>query len=304
MWTKERLEQLVTDGQEEGLALEYKGAGSLQKTEGKKAEITKDVSAFANSSGGILIYGIAEFDDRAKRHLPECIDPIDRREFTKEWLEQVIQSIQPRIDGVMVHPVTVDEESNSGCYVVEIQQSHTAHQARDHVYYKRHNFNVLPMEDYEVRDVMNRRQNPKLTASIFVNRNVGRWGEGLILVKLRNVSSVMARYYMVDLEIPTDAGGEIVVENARIKYRDGYEFYTLRLRQNLRPNPLFPASEIILENKFQTEVTRVGGKHGISTTTVVATVFADEMPSLRGEIDISSALAGWAHIAGDPIAEN
>ena len=169
-WTKEKLEQLIADRVEESLNLDYKRADALVKTEAKKAEVTKDVSAFANSAGGVLIYGIAEPNDRAKRHLPERLDPVRRADVSKEWLEQVIQTIQPRIEGVVIHPVTIDEQAGLVCYVVEVPQSHTAHQARDHVYYKRHNFNSLPMEDYEVRDVMNRRAHPKLLASIFIKK--------------------------------------------------------------------------------------------------------------------------------------
>ena len=59
-WTKQKLDQMIADKVEESLAVEYKRADALAKTDGKKADITKDVSAFANSSGGVLIYGIAE----------------------------------------------------------------------------------------------------------------------------------------------------------------------------------------------------------------------------------------------------
>jgi|SRR6184192_3074309 len=135
MWDTERLQQLIRDKVEESVALEYKSAGALGKSDSKKAEIVKDVSAFANSSGGVLIYGIAEFSEREHRHRPEKIDPIERQEFPKEWLEQIIQSIQPRIEGVVIEPVNVD--GTSICYVVTIPQSHTAHQARDRVYYRR-----------------------------------------------------------------------------------------------------------------------------------------------------------------------
>jgi len=38
-------------------------------------------------------YGIAEPDDKAKRHLPERLDPLRRTDVSKEWLEQVIQTI-------------------------------------------------------------------------------------------------------------------------------------------------------------------------------------------------------------------
>lgn len=116
MWTLDRIQQLIRDNVEESLSLEYKGADALSRSDGKKAEIVKDVSAFANSSGGVLIYGVAEFHEREQRHRPERIDPVNRREYSKEWLEQVIQSIQPRIDGIVIEPVNV--ENASVCYVV------------------------------------------------------------------------------------------------------------------------------------------------------------------------------------------
>ena len=103
-WNLERLRQLISDNVEESLSLEYKAAEALGKSDAKKAEIVKDVSAFANSSGGVLIYGIAEFQQRDQRHRPERIDPVDRQRFSKEWLEQIIQSIQPRIEGIVIEP--------------------------------------------------------------------------------------------------------------------------------------------------------------------------------------------------------
>jgi len=302
-WTKQRLDQMIADNVEETLALDYKRADSLAKTDGKRAEVTKDVSSFANSSGGVVVYGIAEFDDDAKRHLPERLDPIQRAQISKEWLDQVIQTIRPKIEGVIIHPVPISETDNTVCYVVEVPQSHTAHMARDHRYYKRQNFNVLPMEDYEVRDVMNRRGQPKLRVSIFINRNTSEWNEGLILVKVENVSSTLAHHFMVDLEIPIDAGGEILVEDAFFEERDGKCFHSLRLRQNMNRIPLFPRSEIVLRRKFHTHVeTRSidGGETKPSVNTVTAPVFADEMPAARGQVGIDSALRGWVILVGDP----
>lgn len=126
-WNKQRLEQLIVDNVEENLALDYKRADSLAKTDGKKTEVTKDISSFANSSGGLVIYGIAEFDDSARRHFPERLDPIRRTEISKEWLDQVIQTIRPRIEGVVIHPVPISDSEGTVCYVVEVPQSHTAH---------------------------------------------------------------------------------------------------------------------------------------------------------------------------------
>ena len=253
MWNLERIEQLIRNKVEENLSLEYKAAEALGKSDGKKAEIVRDVSAFANSSGGVLIYGVAEFQQREQRHHPERIDPIDRHEYSKEWLEQIIQSIHPRIDGIVIEPITVD--SSSVCYVVSVPQSHTAHQARDHVYYRRHNFNILPMEDYELRDVMNRRKRPRVRASIFVSRNTVR-GEGYLLVRLENVGPVLAKDYMVDLQVPIDLGGHISVEQpAFLEDEDGKHFYTFRLGPTALRLPLFPDSHVTLRRKFAAGVT-------------------------------------------------
>lgn len=120
-WTIEKLNQLIQDQIEESNVLDYKAADALAKTDGKKNEISKDVSAFANSNGGVIIYGIKEFDEKSKAHLPEKIDPVSRVDISKEWLEQVISTkIQPKIEGIEIIPVTVNEEDNTVVYVVEI----------------------------------------------------------------------------------------------------------------------------------------------------------------------------------------
>jgi Predicted transcriptional regulator containing an HTH domain and an uncharacterized domain shared with the mammalian protein Schlafen len=104
-WDFKRIELLRTTGVEESLTLEYKAAPALQKTERAKAELTKDISAFANSAGGALIYGIGE--DPKSKHLPGPIDSISRRDFPKEWLEQIANNIRPRIEGLLIHPIPI-----------------------------------------------------------------------------------------------------------------------------------------------------------------------------------------------------
>ncbi|GAA4072288.1 hypothetical protein GCM10022389_17010 [Flavobacterium cheonanense] len=154
---------------EENLNLDYKASGSLQRNDAKTNEISKDVSAFANSDGGIIIYGIKE--DQINRHLPESIDPINRNEISKEWLEQIIQSkIRPRINGIVIHSVSVDEQTNKVVYVIEIPKSNTAHQANDKKYYKRFNFNSEPMYDYEIRDILNRTKSPIIDLELEIQK--------------------------------------------------------------------------------------------------------------------------------------
>jgi hypothetical protein len=160
--TKSDLENLILNQIEENIGLDYKSAESLGKSVGKKKELSKDVSAFANSNGGIIIYGIKEFDELEKRHLPEKIDPVNRTEYSKEWLEQVINSnISPRIDGINITSISLNE-TDEVAYLVDIPKSYTAHQSSDFRYYKRFNFESVAMHDYEVKDVMNRNKTPKI----------------------------------------------------------------------------------------------------------------------------------------------
>ena len=110
----EDIKSLITNEVEENVHLDYKAAGALAKEDKKRMEITKDVSAFANSDGGIIIYGVSEKD-----HRPDKITPVDGRTYTKEWLENVIQLIQPRIEGITIYPIRIDNLENS-VYVVKI----------------------------------------------------------------------------------------------------------------------------------------------------------------------------------------
>lgn len=160
-WTLEKIQSFIDNQIEESNTLDYKAADALAMSDGKKNELSKDVSAFANSNGGIIIYGIKEFNDAPRKHKPESIDPINRIVISKEWIEQVISTkIQPKIEGIIITPVTVNDADNTVIYVVEIPRSNNAHQASGHKYYKRYNFQSEAMEDYEIRDAMNRGQHP------------------------------------------------------------------------------------------------------------------------------------------------
>src|SRR4051812_3819350 len=86
-YTIEDIESLIKNEVEESIYLDFKEARSLEKTDNKRKDISKDIASFANSDGGILIYGINEQNNKASSY-----SFIDGNEFTKEWLEQVINS--------------------------------------------------------------------------------------------------------------------------------------------------------------------------------------------------------------------
>lgn len=150
---------LIQNEVEESIYLEFKEAGALDKAEGKRKEITKDVSAFANSDGGIIVYGIKEQNHRAS-----SLTYIDGNEFSKEWLEQVINSgVQRHIPDVRIFPIRHEGKIENSIYVVKIPKSTEApHINRDKRFYKRFNFESVIMEEYEIRQLYDRKTKTKL----------------------------------------------------------------------------------------------------------------------------------------------
>jgi predicted HTH transcriptional regulator len=68
-WDEAYLQELIRIEEQEGLTLDYKASAALDKADAKKNEMSKDVSAFANSAGGFLVYGMLE-----DKHVPTSID--------------------------------------------------------------------------------------------------------------------------------------------------------------------------------------------------------------------------------------
>jgi hypothetical protein len=232
-WSEAKLQNFITSEIEESLMLEYKAAEALDRNETKKKEITKDVSAMANSAGGMIVYGISEFSELEKRHLPEKITPVDRRKYPREWVEQIIQAIRPRIDGIVIHSVNLSSGENDTAYVIEIPQSNTAHQASDHRYYKRFNFQAVPMEDYEVRDVIFREQTPDIVVKFLIEikdnfspDSAKTFNYQNLVVQARNNGSAFAQYVACFLDVPTKI---LLNTENKMNLTDGGRFYRHRL---------------------------------------------------------------------------
>jgi len=161
-WEEEDLEKLITDRVQESKLLDYKRCAALDKRNPKsRSDISKDVSAFANSVGGTLVYGIVE-----ENNLPTGIDVgFDPVAISREWLEQVIDSsIERRIEGIRIKQIELKRNSPGRVvYIVYIPESDRApHMAEDHIFYRRYNFRSVPMKEYEVREAIRKSETPNL----------------------------------------------------------------------------------------------------------------------------------------------
>lgn len=141
------LQKLITDGIAESLTLEYK-----KELPSNNIELAKDVSSFANSNGGIIIYGIEEDNTT---HKPTNLNPLDSG--LEEKIENIIlTSISPKLS-VKIVAIKSTIEADKKYYTVYILSSSDAPymviSGNNYRYYKRVNFSSVPMNDNEVKNL-------------------------------------------------------------------------------------------------------------------------------------------------------
>jgi hypothetical protein len=176
------VEAMVRDQVQENIHLDYKDSRAM--TLAARDEIAKDVSAFANSDGGVLIYGVEE-----NNNFPLRIDAgVEDKRCSREWIENTITSrITPKVDDVRIVPIPV--APGRSLYVISIAKSFRGpHQSADKKYYKRHNFKSEPMEDYEISDVRSRRKR----LSPLISFEIGEWRRFVAAFDVGNVSDLVA----------------------------------------------------------------------------------------------------------------
>jgi hypothetical protein len=166
-------------------------------------ELSKDLSSFANADGGTIIYGVVE-----ENHLPKNIDTgFDPLHVKREWLEDVVDSnTKPKIDRLKIKQIILRKTTpGKVIYVVHIPPSlQGAIQAKDYRYYQRRNYKAELMEDYQVRDVMNRFKYPIIVPEISCkhSRSEPSFEEYDLIICLMNKGVVAAKAFGLDLLLP------------------------------------------------------------------------------------------------------
>ncbi len=166
--------EIINSKLEESINIEFKAAEALSRKQSVKKEISKDISAFANSDGRLIFYGINEKD-----HVAESISFIDGNQYSKEWIENIaISNIQEKISELKIIPIRFQGDINKTVYVVKIPKSGNApHINGDKKFYRRYNFQSVAMEEYEIRDLYLRYQESKVFINNLVAKRVDREDE-------------------------------------------------------------------------------------------------------------------------------
>ena len=153
----EDIEALTSSEELESIILDYKRTVSGSESDNK--EIAKDICALANSQGGYLIVGVEERNGKPI-HPPCGTARMIGRQKVEEWVEQIANSnIAQRVN---IDFRVIDFNNSENCILVlyvpmSNRMPHMVTYQRDNRYYrryfKRHQFESLPAEEYEVREM-------------------------------------------------------------------------------------------------------------------------------------------------------
>ncbi len=159
------INRFVTDEQEENLHMDFKTIVSSDLSADDRRNLAKALSGFANSDGGLVIWGV---DARKNSRRVDCVCglvPVPDVNALCSRLNQLTSDmVSPIVDGVQ-HRVVHREPDGSGYAVTLVPSSdsgpHMA-KAREDRYYKRSGDSFVRLEHFDVADMFGRRPHPKL----------------------------------------------------------------------------------------------------------------------------------------------
>ena len=161
------IRQFRTDGREEDIHLEFKTVNDPEMNRDDRKNLAKCISGFANSDGGMVVWGVEAKKNADGIDCVSSLPEIDRPQlFLTKLNEFTGQSVSPLVDGVR-HKI-LETSTGRGYAATLIPQSNAVpHMAMpERRYYKRSGDSFYVMEHFDLDDMFGRRQKPDLALSI------------------------------------------------------------------------------------------------------------------------------------------
>ncbi len=140
--------------QPESARLEFKSSALLAKSKDEIiADLSKEISAFANSEGGQIVIGLREKKEGKTRVADDIDDGTESSQISMEWLQQIAQSnVSPYLPGLRVRRIALSAPRHGRvAFVISVPPGSTAYQAGDRRYYGRSEYQVQALPDHEIR---------------------------------------------------------------------------------------------------------------------------------------------------------
>lgn len=224
----------------------------------------------ANSSGGIIVYGIREGN-----HVAKSKSFIDGSIITKERIEQILQSrIARPISKLKIIPIRENKDLSKTIYVIVIPESDDIpHMASDGVYYKRNNFNRIRAEEYEIRRDYLRLKKSVLDIDIpVINDSSGKFhkkgddefGHFRIWFHIRNIGGILESNFKLIIHIPTSIHVSFhetpnPIEKFKTHSIPNYHRFAIPAEQTIFPGEQLRicSSNIFLKNEYFDEIIKI-----------------------------------------------
>jgi len=194
------IQLFVQSGREEDLHLDFKNVTDPILSRDDRKNLAIALSAFANSDGGLLVWGV---DARQNAEGVDCAvalrDIANAQQCLTRLNELTGQCVSPLVDGV-IHKAVLNRGDAGFCVSMIPASDAGPHMATagEGRYYKRSGSAFYRLEHFDVADMFGRRRRPQLSVRLISERQ-----EASLLVAVRNDGRGIARSPYLSLDLPT-----------------------------------------------------------------------------------------------------
>jgi len=160
----EAIQEFVATGREEDLHLDFKVVGDPQLTRQDRRSLATALSGFANSDGGIVVWGVEARPNGDGVDCAVALCEVANASLCLTSLNTLTgQCVSPLIDGVQ-HRVVLRNGSAGFCVSLVPPSDSGPHMAKggEDRYFKRSGSGFYRMEHFDLEDMFGRRQRPAL----------------------------------------------------------------------------------------------------------------------------------------------
>lgn len=165
----DKIHEFLDDKQEEHLQLDFKEVGDSGMDKNDRKIFAKAMSGFANSNGGIIIWGVEACKQKGEEHDVACGLPMvkDATLLLNKLNEYTGTFASPIVEGVR-HDAIIATEEGAGFVKTLIPESLSGpHMSNsEKVYYKRSGDSFYKMEHFDVADMFGKRRKPELKLTL------------------------------------------------------------------------------------------------------------------------------------------